>query len=55
MDLLGVTEMSIEWTWNVSGGEVKLGGMPPDTLRLAFPRCFGPRSFTSLMISTFMI
>jgi len=49
---IGVREMSIEWTWKVSGGEVKLGDMPPDTLRLAFP--FGPRSFTSLMICTFM-
>jgi len=35
MDLLGVTEMSMERTWKVFAGEVKLGGMPPDTPRLA--------------------
>jgi len=30
MDLLGVTELSMERTWEVSAGEVKLGSMPPD-------------------------
>jgi len=30
MDLFGVTEMSMQRTWKVSVGEVKLGGMAPD-------------------------
>jgi len=34
MDLLGVTEMSMERTWEVSAGEVELGGMTPDTPKL---------------------
>jgi len=34
MDLLGVTEMSTQRTWKVSTGEVKLGGMAPDTSKL---------------------
>jgi len=34
MDLLSVTEMSMERTWEVSAGEVKLGGMAPDTSKL---------------------
>jgi len=35
MDLLGVMEMSIERTWKVSAGEMKLCGMLPDTLALS--------------------
>jgi len=31
MDLLSLTEMSVEQTWKVSAGELKLGSMPPDT------------------------
>jgi len=34
MDLLDVTEMSIERTWKVSAVEVQLGGMLPDTASL---------------------
>jgi len=52
MDLLGVMEMSTERTWKVSGGEVKLGGMAPDTPKFALP--LPPRSFISLIISTIM-
>jgi len=39
MDLLGVTEMSVEQTWKVSAAEVTLKGVPPDTtcLQLPFP------------------
>jgi len=37
MDLLGETEMSMVRTWKVSAGEMKLGGMSPDTPRLALP------------------
>jgi len=35
MDLLGVTEMSVEWTCKVSAGEVKLRGMTPETPSMA--------------------
>jgi len=35
MDLLGITEMSMQRTWKVSAGEVKLGGMAPDICKLA--------------------
>jgi len=31
MDFLGVAEMFMERTWEVSATEVKLGGMAPDT------------------------
>ena len=34
MDLLGITEMSMQRTWKVSAGEVKLGGMAPDNSKL---------------------
>jgi len=37
MHLLGVTDMSVERTWKVSAGEVRPGGMPPDTPSLALP------------------
>jgi len=37
MDLLGVTEMFMERTWEVSAGEVKLGGMAPPKLALHLP------------------
>jgi len=37
MDLLGDTKMSMERTWKVSAVKVKLGGMPPDTPRVALP------------------
>ena len=37
MDLLGDMEMTMERTWKVPTWEVKLGGMPPDTPRLALP------------------
>jgi len=40
MDLLDVTEMSMERTLKVFVGEVKVGSMAPDTLRLA-PYTFG--------------
>jgi len=53
MDLLGVKEMSMERTWKVSAGDMKLGRMPPETLDRHYP--FGPRSFTSRIISTIMI
>jgi len=53
VDLLGVTEMSMEWTWNVSAGEVKLGKCLQTLLDWHYP--FGPRSFTTLIISTIMI
>jgi len=32
MDLLGVLDMSVERTWKVSSGEMKLRSTPPDTL-----------------------
>jgi len=52
MDLLGVTEMSVEPTWKVIAGQVKLGACPQTPLDgITF---FGPSSFTSLMISMFM-
>jgi len=34
MDLLGVAEISMQRTWKVSVGKMKLEGMPPETLRL---------------------
>jgi len=38
MDLLGVMDISVERTWKVSSGEVKLRGMAQDTsLALPFP------------------
>jgi len=33
LDLMGVTDMCVE----VSAGDVKLGGMPPDILSLVLP------------------
>ena len=52
MDLLGVTEISMQHTWKVSVGDMKLEGMPPETLGWHYP--FRSRSFTSLIISTIM-
>jgi len=52
MDWLGVAEMSMQRTWKVSAGEVKLGVMGPDTSKLGL---HFPRSITSLMISTIIM
>ena len=52
MNFLGVTEMTIERTWNVFAGEVYLAGMPQTHLAWHYP--FGPRSFMSPTISVIM-
>jgi len=44
--------MSMERTWGISSGEVRLGGMAPDTPKLALR--IRSRSFTSLMFHTIM-
>jgi len=53
MDLLGVMDMSMERTWKVSAGEVKLGACLQTSLDWHYS--FVPRTFTSLIISIIMI
>jgi len=55
MDLLGDTKMSVERTWKVCAGEMKVGGMLPDTPRVALPLRASLFHIThSLVLSTIM-